>query len=177
MKMTSKMRMTSKIRQIKKWRQPQRCLILIRWGGVSIFQKCLKFKNVPKVGGGGGNPNCDIVSLEHLVTALKQIEQPWNILWKPEASLKHLWNNLETPYKLTWNSFATYQKITRNPDDTPLKLAWNSIDTYYFKHPENTLETALKLSWIILEILLTHPWNFLDFKNPLIILETALKHP
>ena len=22
-------------------------------GGVSIFQKCLKFKNVPKVGGGG----------------------------------------------------------------------------------------------------------------------------
>ena len=24
-------------------------------GGVSIFQKCLKFKNVPKVGGGGGS--------------------------------------------------------------------------------------------------------------------------
>ena len=31
-------------------------------GGVSIFQKCLKFKNVPIVGGGGGvNPNWDIV--------------------------------------------------------------------------------------------------------------------
>ena len=31
-------------------------------GGVSIFQKCLKFKNVPKVGWGGGvNPNWDIV--------------------------------------------------------------------------------------------------------------------
>ena len=31
-------------------------------GGVSIFQKCLKFKNVPNVGGGGGgNPNWDIV--------------------------------------------------------------------------------------------------------------------
>ena len=30
--------------------------------GVSIFQKCLKFKNVPNVGGGGGvNPNWDIV--------------------------------------------------------------------------------------------------------------------
>ena len=30
--------------------------------GVSIFQKCLKFKNVPKVGGGwGDNPNWDIV--------------------------------------------------------------------------------------------------------------------
>ena len=25
-------------------------------GGVKIFQKCLKFKNVPKVGGGGGQP-------------------------------------------------------------------------------------------------------------------------
>ena len=32
-------------------------------GGVSIIPKCLKFKNVPKVGGGGGrvNPNWDIV--------------------------------------------------------------------------------------------------------------------
>ena len=31
-------------------------------GGVSIFQKCLKFKNVSNVGGGGGvNPNWDIV--------------------------------------------------------------------------------------------------------------------
>ena len=33
--------------------------------GVSTFQKCLKFKNVPKVGGGGerggGNPNWDVV--------------------------------------------------------------------------------------------------------------------
>ena len=30
-------------------------------GGVSIFQNCLKFKNVPNVGGGGGvNPNWDI---------------------------------------------------------------------------------------------------------------------
>ena len=30
---------------------------------VNIFQKCLKLKNVPKVGGGGGgaNPNWDIV--------------------------------------------------------------------------------------------------------------------
>ena len=27
-----------------------------------IYKKCLKFKNVPKVGGGGGvNPNWDIV--------------------------------------------------------------------------------------------------------------------
>ena len=31
-------------------------------GGVNIFQKCLKFKNVPNVGGGVGvNPNWDIV--------------------------------------------------------------------------------------------------------------------
>ena len=31
-------------------------------GGVSIFQKCLKFKNVSNVGrGGGANPNSDIV--------------------------------------------------------------------------------------------------------------------
>ena len=30
-------------------------------GEVSIFQKCLKFKNVSNVGGGGGNPNSDIV--------------------------------------------------------------------------------------------------------------------
>ena len=31
-------------------------------GGVNFFQKCLKFKNVPNVGGGGGvNPNWDIV--------------------------------------------------------------------------------------------------------------------
>ena len=31
-------------------------------GGVNIFQICLKFKNVPKVGGGEGiNPNWDIV--------------------------------------------------------------------------------------------------------------------
>ena len=40
----------------------QKCPNLVRRGGVNIFQKCLKFKNVPKVGGGGGvNPNCDIV--------------------------------------------------------------------------------------------------------------------
>ena len=55
----------------------QKCPNLVRGGGqhfskmsqfgkkggwVSIFQKCLKFKNVPKVGGGGGvNPNWDIV--------------------------------------------------------------------------------------------------------------------
>ena len=31
-------------------------------GGVGIFKKCLTFKNVPNVGGGGGvNPNWDIV--------------------------------------------------------------------------------------------------------------------
>ena len=32
-------------------------------GGVSIFKKCLKFKNVPNVGGGGRgvNPNWDII--------------------------------------------------------------------------------------------------------------------
>ena len=42
----------------------QKCPILVRGGGVCIFQKCLKFKNVPKVGGGGDppvNPNWDIV--------------------------------------------------------------------------------------------------------------------
>ena len=40
----------------------QKCPNLGRGGGVNIFQKCLKFKNVPKVGGGGGvNPNWDIV--------------------------------------------------------------------------------------------------------------------
>ena len=41
----------------------QNCPNLVRGGGVSIFQKCLKFKNVPKVGRGGGgvNPNWDIV--------------------------------------------------------------------------------------------------------------------
>ena len=39
----------------------QKCPNLVR-GGVNIFQKCLKFKNVPNVGGGGGvNPNWDIV--------------------------------------------------------------------------------------------------------------------
>ena len=33
-----------------------------RGGGVNIFQKCPKFKNIPKVGRGGGvNPNWDIV--------------------------------------------------------------------------------------------------------------------
>ena len=30
-------------------------------GGVNIFQKCLQFKNAPKVGGGGVNPKCDPV--------------------------------------------------------------------------------------------------------------------
>ena len=30
-------------------------------GGVNIYKKCLKFKNVPKVGGGGVNPNWDLV--------------------------------------------------------------------------------------------------------------------
>ena len=40
----------------------QKCPNLVRGGGVNIFQKCLKFKNVPNVGGGGGvNPNWDIV--------------------------------------------------------------------------------------------------------------------
>ena len=35
---------------------------LVRGGGVNIFQNCPKIKNVPKVGGGGGvNPNWDIV--------------------------------------------------------------------------------------------------------------------
>ena len=32
----------------------QKCPNLVR-GGVNIFQKCLKFKNVPNVGGGGGS--------------------------------------------------------------------------------------------------------------------------
>ena len=40
----------------------QKCPNLVRGGGVNISQKYLKFKNVPKVGGGGGvNPNWDIV--------------------------------------------------------------------------------------------------------------------
>ena len=40
----------------------QKCPNLVRRGGVNIFQKCLKFKNVPNVRGGGGvNPNWDIV--------------------------------------------------------------------------------------------------------------------
>ena len=40
----------------------QKCPNSVRGGGVNIFQKCLKFKNVPNVGGGGGvNPNWDIV--------------------------------------------------------------------------------------------------------------------
>ena len=33
----------------------QKCPNLVRGGGVNIFQKCLKFKNVPNVGGGGGS--------------------------------------------------------------------------------------------------------------------------
>ena len=32
----------------------QKCPYLVRRGGVNIFQKCPKFKNVPKVGRGGG---------------------------------------------------------------------------------------------------------------------------
>ena len=40
----------------------QKCPNLVR-GGVRIFQKCLKFKNVPKVGGGKVNPNWDIVPI------------------------------------------------------------------------------------------------------------------
>ena len=32
----------------------QKCPNLVRGGGVNIFQKCPKFKNVPKVGRGGG---------------------------------------------------------------------------------------------------------------------------
>ena len=42
----------------------QKCPNLVRGGGgINIFQKCLKFKNVPNFGGGGGgvNPNWDIV--------------------------------------------------------------------------------------------------------------------
>ena len=40
----------------------KKCPNLVKGGGVNIFKKCLKFKNVPKVGGGGGvNPNWDIV--------------------------------------------------------------------------------------------------------------------
>ena len=40
----------------------QKCPNLVRGGGVNIFQKCPKVKNVPKVGRGGGvNPNWDIV--------------------------------------------------------------------------------------------------------------------
>ena len=38
----------------------QKCPNLVR-GGVNIFQKCPKFKNVPKVGRRGVNPNWDIV--------------------------------------------------------------------------------------------------------------------
>ena len=30
-------------------------------GGSAFFKKCLKFKNVQNVGGGGVNPNWDIV--------------------------------------------------------------------------------------------------------------------
>ena len=39
----------------------QKCPNLVRGGGVNIFQSCPKFKNVPKVGRGGVNPNWDIV--------------------------------------------------------------------------------------------------------------------
>ena len=39
----------------------QKCPNLVRGGGVNIFQKFPKFKNVPNVGRGGGNPNWDIV--------------------------------------------------------------------------------------------------------------------
>ena len=40
----------------------QKCPNLVRGRGVNIFKKCLKFKNVQNVGGGGGdNPNWDIV--------------------------------------------------------------------------------------------------------------------
>ena len=33
----------------------QKCPNLVRRGGVNIFQKCPKFKNVPKVGRRGGS--------------------------------------------------------------------------------------------------------------------------
>ena len=33
----------------------KKCPNLVRGGGVNIFQKCPKFKNVPKVGRGGGS--------------------------------------------------------------------------------------------------------------------------
>ena len=39
----------------------QKCPNLVGGGGVNIFEKCPKFKNFPKVGGGGVNPNWDIV--------------------------------------------------------------------------------------------------------------------
>ena len=40
----------------------QKCPNLVRGVGVNIYKKCLKFKNVPKVGRGGEvNPNWDIV--------------------------------------------------------------------------------------------------------------------
>ena len=40
----------------------QKCPHLVRGGGVNIFQKCPKFKNDPRVGGGGGvNPIWEIV--------------------------------------------------------------------------------------------------------------------
>ena len=40
----------------------QKCPNQVRGGGVHIFQRCLKFKNVPNVEGVEGvNPNWDIV--------------------------------------------------------------------------------------------------------------------
>ena len=59
----------------------QKCPNLVRGGGVSIFQKCLKFKNVPKVGRGGGvNPNWDIVPnfLDFLFLRLLKERYPEN---------------------------------------------------------------------------------------------------
>ena len=42
----------------------QKCPNLVRGGGVNIFQKCPKFKNVLKVGGEGGvNPNWIVIKL------------------------------------------------------------------------------------------------------------------
>ena len=50
----------------------QKCLNFIRGGGgVSNFQKCLKFKNVPKVGGGGGGTEGSDVALQLVRVLIK----------------------------------------------------------------------------------------------------------
>ena len=92
----------------------QKCPNLVRGGGVNIFQKCPKFKNVPKVGRGGGST---------LIGTLSQIFSIFYFDGSPKPSWD--WYLVFTKVKQPTSKASTTKKGPKYEGDLQINIYCN----------------------------------------------------